>query len=209
MALNCALAGGSAHWLRRASLPRALPRWFGVAVTATCGMAFGVVTLWPSLLGAHLSRAAQDPVGHFVRDALVSPRDTAEPFPAPQGKSVILAGSCSAATRRQIARAIEAGTPALRLDPLAIADGRTTARGVVEVTEVTRGGTPVRTGRFMASRLIALVEHPAHEGDTTVDVETRRRIGAKPGRKGRAAERVPGLFDAAGSEHAEADEAEV
>jgi len=37
----------------------------------------------------------------------------------------------------------------------------TTARGVVEVTEVTRGGTPVRTGRFMASRLIALVEHPA------------------------------------------------
>ena len=39
----------------------------------------------------------------------------------------------------------------------------TTARGVVEVTEVTRGGTPVRTGRFMASRLIALVEHPAHE----------------------------------------------
>jgi hypothetical protein len=71
----------------------------------------------------------------------------------------------------------------------------TTARGVVEVTEVTRGGTPVRTGRFMASRLIALVEHPAREGDTTVDVETRRRIGAKaPGGKGRG-ERVPGLFD--------------
>jgi len=54
----------------------------------------------------------------------------------------------------------------------------TTARGVVEVTEVTRGGTPVRTGRFMASRLIALVEHPAQErDDTRVDVTTRRRIG--------------------------------
>src|SRR5918994_3362707 len=53
----------------------------------------------------------------------------------------------------------------------------TTARGVVEVTEVTRGGTPVRTGRFMSSRLIALVEHPAHEGrETKVDVETRRRL---------------------------------
>ena len=37
----------------------------------------------------------------------------------------------------------------------------TTARGVVEVTEVTRSGTPVRAGRFMANRLIALVEHPA------------------------------------------------
>lgn len=55
----------------------------------------------------------------------------------------------------------------------------TTSRGVVEVTEVTRGGTPVRTGRFMASRLIALVEHPAQERDNTrVDVSTRRRIGS-------------------------------
>ena len=35
-----------------------------------------------------------------------------------------------------------------------------TARGVVEVTEVTRTGTVVRTARFMASRVIALVEHP-------------------------------------------------
>lgn len=33
-------------------------------------------------------------------------------------------------------------------------------RGVVEVTEVTRGGTPVRTARFMAARVLALVEHP-------------------------------------------------
>ena len=32
----------------------------------------------------------------------------------------------------------------------------------------------------MASRLIALVEHPAREGDATVDVVTRRRMGAKP-----------------------------
>lgn len=37
----------------------------------------------------------------------------------------------------------------------------THARGVVEVTETTRGGTPVRTARFMASRVLALVEHPA------------------------------------------------
>ena len=85
----------------------------------------------------------------------------------------------------------------------------TTARGVVEVTEVTRGGTPVRTGRFMASRLIALVEHPAREGDTTVDVETRRRIGAKPGRKGRGTERVPGLFDVSESASADTGEQEA
>jgi len=36
-----------------------------------------------------------------------------------------------------------------------------TGRGVAEVTEVTRTGTVVRTARFMASRIIALVEHPA------------------------------------------------
>lgn len=56
----------------------------------------------------------------------------------------------------------------------------TTARGVVEVTEVTRSGTPVRAGRFMANRLIALVEHPAIEGDGGgVQVETRRRMGGE------------------------------
>lgn len=39
----------------------------------------------------------------------------------------------------------------------------TTGRGIVEVTEVTRTGEPVRTARFMASRVVALVEHPAAE----------------------------------------------
>lgn len=37
----------------------------------------------------------------------------------------------------------------------------TSGRGVVEVTEVTRSGTPVRTARFMTGRVVALVEHPA------------------------------------------------
>ena len=55
----------------------------------------------------------------------------------------------------------------------------TSARGVIEVSEVTRSGTPVRTGRFMATRVIALVEHPAAEGrDRAVEVSTRRRMGA-------------------------------
>jgi hypothetical protein len=37
----------------------------------------------------------------------------------------------------------------------------TTGRSLVEVSEVTRGGTVVRTARFMSSRVIALVEQPA------------------------------------------------
>src|SRR3990170_3303470 len=31
----------------------------------------------------------------------------------------------------------------------------------IEATEVTRSGAPVRSGRFMADRVVALVEHPA------------------------------------------------
>ncbi|GAA4977519.1 hypothetical protein [Kineococcus glutinatus] len=44
-------------------------------------------------------------------------------------------------------------------------------RGMVEVTEVTRGGTPVRTARFLAARVIALVEHPA--ADAAADDDER------------------------------------
>ena len=41
-----------------------------------------------------------------------------------------------------------------------------TSRGVVEVVELTRTGNPVRTARFMASRVVALVEHPAPTGSS-------------------------------------------
>jgi hypothetical protein len=68
-----------------------------------------------------------------------------------------------------------------------------TARGVVEVTEVTRGGTPVRTGRFMATRVVALVEHPAVEGDgARVEVETRRRMTSGEDRSRRGRETLAG-----------------
>jgi hypothetical protein len=37
----------------------------------------------------------------------------------------------------------------------------THSRGVIEVSEVTRGGSTVRTARFLANRVLALVEHPS------------------------------------------------
>jgi hypothetical protein len=40
----------------------------------------------------------------------------------------------------------------------------TTARGVVEVAEITRTGQVVRTARFMQARVIAVVEHPVSDG---------------------------------------------
>jgi hypothetical protein len=51
-----------------------------------------------------------------------------------------------------------------------------TARGVVEVSEVTRTGQAVRWGRFMASRVIALVEHPSSE---PAEGNRRRRRAAR------------------------------
>jgi hypothetical protein len=35
----------------------------------------------------------------------------------------------------------------------------TTSRNLTEVTEVTRTGNPIRTARFLTSRVVALVEH--------------------------------------------------
>jgi hypothetical protein len=39
-----------------------------------------------------------------------------------------------------------------------------TLRNMVEVAEVTRTGQPVRTARFLTSRVVAIVEHPASDG---------------------------------------------
>jgi len=62
---------------------------------------------------------------------------------------------------------IDAGNEVRTYDIVATRNGRRveieTGRGLVTVTEVTRTGNPVRTGRFMASRVLALVEHPARD----------------------------------------------
>jgi hypothetical protein len=59
-------------------------------------------------------------------------------------------------------------------------------RGVVEVSEVTRSGTPVRTARFMASRILALVEHPAADrGERPARDARETRDGTRPGPSGR------------------------
>ncbi len=50
-------------------------------------------------------------------------------------------------------------------------DGRrvevATVRGNVHVSEVTRHGKEVRTAQFIASRVVAIVEHPAAEEHST------------------------------------------
>jgi len=52
-----------------------------------------------------------------------------------------------------------------------------TSRGTVEVAEVTRTGNVVRSGRFMQTRVVAIVEHPATEDeDTKPRARKRRRV---------------------------------
>ncbi|MEO3811308.1 hypothetical protein ABGB17_20130 [Sphaerisporangium sp. B11E5] len=64
---------------------------------------------------------------------------------------------------------IDAGGTPRTYEVIATKAGRrvdvATRRGLIEVTEVTRTGTPVRTARFMASRILALVEYPAADGE--------------------------------------------
>jgi hypothetical protein len=60
---------------------------------------------------------------------------------------------------------VDAGSEARTYEITATRAGRrvevSIARNVVTVAEVTRGGSIVRTARFMANRVLALVEHPA------------------------------------------------
>src|SRR5882762_2919661 len=50
-----------------------------------------------------------------------------------------------------------------------------TSRGTVEVAEVTRTGNVVRSGRFMQTRVVAIVEHPSSEDDEAKPRARKRR----------------------------------
>jgi hypothetical protein len=69
---------------------------------------------------------------------------------------------------------IDAGGEVRTYEIVATRNGRRveieTGRGIVTVSEVTRGGTPVRTGRFMANRILAIVEHPAADQNIAREV---------------------------------------
>ncbi len=76
---------------------------------------------------------------------------------------------------------VDTGQGVQTFDIVATKNGRrievVTTRGVVEVREVTRSGNPVRTARFMATRLIALVEHPAADERGRVEISTSHKLG--------------------------------
>ncbi len=69
---------------------------------------------------------------NFVAAGSVTLGDAPTTMQAPPGRSVILAGSCSAATRGQIAVAQAAGMPTRALDVAALAEGRQSAAGLAD-----------------------------------------------------------------------------
>lgn len=75
---------------------------------------------------------------------------------------------------------VDVGDGVRAFEITATKDGRrvevSSVRGTVEVAEVTRSGRPVRSARFMATRVVAVVEHPAAEEEQQ----------ARPRRRGRA-----------------------
>jgi hypothetical protein len=72
---------------------------------------------------------------------------------------------------------VDAGDTARTYEVVATRAGRrvetAVRRGVVEVSEVTRTGSVVRTARFMANRVLALVELPVPADDEEEKEEKR------------------------------------
>ncbi|AMJ59164.1 3-oxo-tetronate kinase [Bosea sp. PAMC 26642] len=69
---------------------------------------------------------------NFRKAGLLPERAVAATLSAPQGRTGIISGSCSTATRGQIKAAIEAGYPALKVDPLALTSGEQTAETLAQ-----------------------------------------------------------------------------
>jgi uncharacterized protein YgbK (DUF1537 family) len=67
------------------------------------------------------SGAALGVPGNFRKKGLLRPRSDVDDLPAAGGAAAVIAGSCSAATLRQVAH-MKAGHPAFKLDPIALSD---------------------------------------------------------------------------------------
>jgi len=83
---------------------------------------------------------------------------------------------------------VDTGHEVRGFDIVATRDGRrvevNTRRNLIEVVEVTRTGQPVRTARFLASRVVAIVEHPALDSARPRAAEPITSTGPAPAATG-------------------------
>ena len=80
---------------------------------------------------------------NFVRRGEMTAMPAPMTMAAPGGRALIIAGSCSEATRGQVAAAITAGVPAIKLDPMALVAGSTSVAGIVEQARAAGSDKPV------------------------------------------------------------------
>ncbi len=80
---------------------------------------------------------------NFARRGLLKITDATRPMVARPGRALILSGSCSEATRGQVARAVLSGMPALRVDALDLAAGKTTAADLIAFAKAQPADGPV------------------------------------------------------------------
>lgn len=73
----------------------------------------------------------------------LGPKPVDQLFDAPAGRAIMLAGSCSTATRGQIQAAIAAGTPTFAVDPLQIDAGTLMATQAIEWADRIDGAIPL------------------------------------------------------------------
>jgi uncharacterized protein YgbK (DUF1537 family) len=88
----------------------------------------------------------------------IAPSSQAAALPAAQGSAAIVAGSCSQATQRQVRHAIEAGVPALAIDPLHIAAGVDVAAQVLAWARPWLGQRPLLVYSTADARALAAVQ---------------------------------------------------
>ena len=81
---------------------------------------------------------------NFVKRGLLKPASVnSAPFASPSGRSAILSGSCSAATRAQVAAAVKANIPTFQIAPLALAKGSITVDTIVAWARAQSASGPV------------------------------------------------------------------
>ncbi len=95
---------------------------------------------------------------NFARKGLLQKSDATKPMQAKPGRSLILSGSCSEATRGQVAKAVLSGMPALRVDALDLAAGKTSSQDMVAFANDQAGDGPVLIYSSDTPEVVATVQ---------------------------------------------------
>ncbi|MGI9523648.1 MAG: 3-oxo-tetronate kinase [Hyphomicrobiaceae bacterium] len=95
---------------------------------------------------------------NYVGQNLLQKADFGRPLKASPGRALILCGSCSQATRAQVANAIQAGIPALRVEALELAAGTTTTDDIIAFVNQQTGDGPVLVYSSDTPQAIARVQ---------------------------------------------------